>query len=97
MRKYFKYRWNETSGDKFDDWGFSTWYNEFDEDFYASRQLVIYDSGNILKYDEKHLDDEFGCLAEKSLSLAELEESEFIEISQDEFENIWTSHQALNE
>ena len=97
MNRYFKYRWNETTGDKLDDWGFSTWYSEFDEDFYTIRQLIIFDNGNILKYHENHIGDEFGFLAEKSISVEELKDSGSIEISQDEFKSIWTSHKALNE
>jgi hypothetical protein len=57
--RYFKFRWNESRGDKFDDWGKSTFYHELDEDFWAIRQIEIYDNGNILKYDEKHFSDEF--------------------------------------
>ncbi len=92
MKKYFKYRWNENRGDEFDDWGFSTWYNEVDEKFYTIRQIEIYDNGNILKYCNEHLEDKFGALAEKSLE----ESSAFLEISQVEFENIWNSQKTLN-
>ncbi len=97
MKRYFKYRCNETRGDQFDDWGFSNWYNELDEDFFSSRQLEIFDNGNILKYDENKFSDEFGMLCDQSLSLEELENSGSVEISQDEFESIWTSRKALNE
>jgi hypothetical protein len=97
MKRYFKYRWNETRGDEFDDWGFSTWYSEFDEDFYASRQLEIFDNGNILKYNGEHFSDEFGMLGDKSLSFEELKDSGSVEISQDEFANTWASHKDLNE
>lgn len=97
MKRYFKYRWNETRGDEFDDWGFSTWYSEFDEDIYATRQLEIYDNGNILKYNDEHFSDKVVMLADQSLSIEELKDSESVEISQEEFETIWNSLVALNE
>jgi hypothetical protein len=93
--RYFRYRWNENRGDKFADWGFITFYHEIDEDFYATRHLEIYDNGNVLKYDDEHWDDEFGMLADQSLEDA-LEDSDTIEISQAEFEEIWAAKKALS-
>lgn len=93
MERYFKYRWNESRNDEFDSWGFSTWYSEFDEELYPTRQIEIYDNGIVLKYSNEHLDDEFGMLGDQSLS-GDLEDS--LEISKVEFENIWTSHKSLN-
>jgi len=96
MKRYFKYRWEETRDDKYDDWGFSTWFSEFDEELYATRQIEIYDNGNVLKYDENLLADEFGMLGEKSLTDGELEESGSIEISKTEFEKKWSNLKAFN-
>lgn len=90
--RYFKFFWNENRGDKYSDWGNSTWYHEVDEEFYAIRQLTIYDNGNITKYDLEHLDDEFGLLAEGVLEIG----SESEEISKEEFEAVWTSYIAIN-
>ena len=99
MKRYFRFRWNETTADKFDSWGFSIFYHEIGEDFYAIRQLIIYDNGNALKYTEEHLSDSYGILVETSLEevIHNLEESGTIEISQEEFENVWVSNTALNE
>ncbi len=96
MNRYFKYRWEETRGDKFDHWGFSTWYCETNEELYALRQIEVYDNGNVLTYDEQHLDDEFGKLGEKQIEFQELKESNVLEISKDEFEEKWSTLKALN-
>lgn len=96
MNRYFKYRWEETRGDEYADWGFSTFYTELDSEYYALRQIEVYDNGNILKYDETCLDDKFGMLAEKALSEEELEESNCIEISKKEFDEKWLNLKALN-
>ncbi|HEX9960521.1 MAG TPA: hypothetical protein VGB00_06295 [Pyrinomonadaceae bacterium] len=93
--RYFKFRWNEARSDKLADWGFITVYHEVDEDFYPTRQLEVYDNGNVLKYDLRHLDDEFGGLADQSLEDA-LEDLDTLEISKDEFEDVWAAKKALN-
>ena len=90
--KYFKFYWNENRGDEFSDWGNSLWYNQFDEEFYATKQMTIYDNGNVLKYDFEHDADEFGFLAEGIIDVG----SESEEISKEEFETAWNSHIALN-
>ena len=56
MKKYYKRKWNETRGDKFDSWGTSMWYFEIGENQYITRQIEIYENGNRLKYhSEKEL------------------------------------------
>lgn len=90
--RYFKFYWDENRGDEYSDWGNSFWYNEFDEEFYATKQMRIYDNGNVLKYDLERIDDEFGCLAEGIIDIG----SESQEISKEEFEAVWNSHIALN-
>lgn len=97
MKRYFKYRWNESRGDEYDNWGFSNWYNEFDEDFFTLRVIQVFDNGNILKYSEEYIDDEFGMLPEGVLIFEDLIASGSVEISQEEFESVWTSSKALNE
>ncbi len=96
MNRYLKYRWEETRGDNFDDWGFSTWYSETDEELYSLRQIEVYDNGNVLTYDEQHLNDEFGFLAEKSIDIEDLKESNTLEISKAEFEEKWSTLKSLN-
>jgi hypothetical protein len=91
--RYFKRRWDESRGDEYDSWGASTWYFEVGDDGYAVRQLERYDHGEILKYDETHLDDEFGGLGEKAL---ELDDFAPFEIDRQEFESVWSSSTAMN-
>ena len=69
--RYFRRRWNESRGDGHDSWGASNWYFEIGDDGYAVRQLEQYDSGAVLKYDETHLNDEFGGLADQPLDFDE--------------------------
>jgi hypothetical protein len=96
MNRYFEYRWEETSGGEFDDWGFSNWYLETDQELYPLRQIVVYDNGSVLKYDENHFIDEFGMLPDQSVTEEELKESNTLEISKDEFEDKWLTLNALN-
>ena len=91
--RYFKRRWDESRGDQYDSWGASTWYFEVGDDGYAVRQLDQYDGGAILKFDETHVDDEFGALGEKPL---DLEDFAPFETDQTTFENAWTSMVARN-
>ena len=84
--KYYKYKWNELRGDKFDIWGFSLWYFEIGEDEFPSRQIEIYENGKILKYSENNLEDEFGFLGDQKLNLSEFNG---IECSKEEFEENW--------
>ncbi len=69
--RYFKRRWDGPRGDEHDSWGGSIWYFEVGDDGYPVRQLEIYDGGAILKYDERHLDDEFGGLGDQSVDFEE--------------------------
>ena len=94
--RYERYRWNETRGDQYDDWGFSTFWLERGEDGYSTRQLEVYDNGNVLKYDSSHLSDEFGMLSDVTLDVEGLEESQTEFISAEEFEGAWSSSTALN-
>lgn len=84
--KYYKYKWNELRGDKFDIWGFSLWYFEIGKDEFPSRQIEIYENGKILKYSENNLKDEFGFLGDQKLNLSEFNG---IECSKIEFEENW--------
>ncbi len=95
MKRYFKYRWNETRDDEFEGWGFSTQYSETDEELFPIRQIEIYDNGIALKYDNEHLEDRFKFSADKSIEDV-LENPNNAEISKEDFENLWTSHKAFN-
>ncbi len=62
--KYFVYRWTEPPSDHAA-WGASTWYFEVDDDTRIVGQWEVYDSGVILRYDEQHVQDEHGMLADQ--------------------------------
>jgi len=91
--RYFKRRWDESRGDEHASWGPSTWYFEVGDDGYPVRQLEQYDGGAVLKYDEAHLDDEFGMLSDAAL---DLEEFAPFEIDRTAFETAWSSAVARN-
>ena len=87
--QYFKKDWTESSGEEItDSWGTSTFYFETNNDFYISRQIQFFANGKILKYDEQHLEDEFGFLSDQPLEI-----DEFIncEITKVEFDEIWNN------
>jgi hypothetical protein len=91
--RYFKRRWDEPRGDKYDSWGLSTWYFEVGGDGYPTRQLEQYDGGASLKYDETYLEDEFGGLGDQALDLQEFAP---FEIDGTAFEKAWASSVARN-
>lgn len=69
--RYFKRRWDETRADEHDEWGASWWYFEVDPDGYPTRQVVAYEKGPTFRYDQEHLDDDFGSLGDQPLDEAE--------------------------
>ena len=91
--RYFKRRWDESRGDEYDSWGLSTWYFEVGDDGYPVRQLQQYDGGPILKYDQTHLDDEFGGLGDQALDLDEFTPFEIDSVA---FESTWSSSSTQN-
>lgn len=90
---YFRYQWNDTRGDEFNDWGISTYWFEMGNDGYVTRQMEVYENGIILKYDYSHTNDEYGFLADQPLEPWEIE---IIEIPFEEFEHEWSKTKALN-
>lgn len=84
--RYFLRPWDECRPDTHADWGTSLWYFEVDELGYVVRQVEAYRGGQVLKYDEANLNDEFGGLAEKPLDLDEFAE---FEIAAEEFHGRW--------
>jgi hypothetical protein len=91
--RYFKRDWDEPRGDEHNSWGPSTWYFEVGDDGYPVRQLERYESGVILKYDDAHLDDEFGGVGDQALDIEEFAE---FEIDRAAFETVWSSSSAKN-
>lgn len=88
---YFKYYWDEPTGEPITNaWGRSTYYIETDEEFFASRQLQIFENGNVLKYDRSYMDDKLGGLAEHPI---DTEDFDGEQIDKEQFEALWeTSH-----
>jgi hypothetical protein len=88
MLKYVKRHWNETRGDQHDSWGTSWWYFEVAYDGEVTRQVEQYASGALLHYDAKRDVDAYGRLAAVPLDLSE---SAYLEIPDQEFEQVWES------
>lgn len=86
---YYKRNWDELRGDEYDYWGTSVWYFEVADDGYPTRQVEVYEHGQIVKYDEEHNEDSFGGLSQAALDLDEFKE---LEISKEEFEDAWNEN-----
>lgn len=93
MHRYYKRFWDENRGDEFSEWGTSLWFFEIDEKGFVMRQMEIYQSGIVLKYDESLEEDKYGGLAQLALDTEEY--SSFL-ILKEEFEKNWSSHTAFN-
>ncbi|MCC4594501.1 hypothetical protein NRY95_02185 [Xanthomonas campestris pv. phormiicola] len=93
MPHYYKRRWNQSRADRYDAWGRSWWFFETDDAFWPTRQIEIYDAGQVLCYHHAHLEDAYG-----GLSGAALDPDEFapFRIGQAEFERAWSAHKPLN-
>jgi len=90
---YFKRHWDESRGDKHNDWGTSVWYFETESDMWPTRQIEVYANGTVLHYDKEHTEDSFGDLSEVALNAAEFAP---FEISRTEFEQVWSSRKPFN-
>jgi hypothetical protein len=87
MQHYFKRNWDDTTGQELTDgWGTSVYYFETDEELYPTRQMAIYESGQVLKYDVDFSDDEFGGLGDQPL---DEEDFKAFSITKEEFETTW--------
>ncbi|GAB5554922.1 MAG: hypothetical protein Sapg2KO_45130 [Saprospiraceae bacterium] len=86
MKRYYRWKWDETRGDEFDSWGTSIWFFEIGEDKYITRQIEVYENGNRLKYHSDKRFDDYGGLGKDPLD--EMEYKEF-EIDKNEFEIEW--------
>jgi hypothetical protein len=93
--RYFKAYWDESRGDEFDSWGRSWWYFETDDTGNVLRQIEKFESGVILRYDESHIEDQYGGLAEKPLVIEEIGMGGS-SMTEAEFEQEWTAGGALN-
>ena len=87
--KYFKAKWNETRGDKYDNWGTSIWLFELDNENLPLRQIEIYHNGKRLKYDRVNFQDKFGSLGDQALNIEEINSMNGVEITLDEFDIEW--------
>ena len=85
---YFKRPWDETTGSPLtNSWGTSIYYFETDDTGEVHRQLEVYNKGQRLRYDQKHIEDQYGGLSEILLDLKEFEN---YKIAKEEFEEAWT-------
>ncbi len=78
--------WNETRGDQYDGWGTSWWYFEVADDGQVTRQIEVYESGALLRYDVKWDVDAYGGLTTERLDLSE---SAYLDILGQDFEQVW--------
>jgi hypothetical protein len=86
MKHYFKRYWDELSDeDLTNSWGTSTYYFETDEKMIVTRQIQIFDRGQILKYHPNFREDEFGMLSDQKLNMEDFED---FGISEEEFKNV---------
>jgi hypothetical protein len=86
--RYFRRYWNESRGDAHDAWGCSWWTFETDDAGGVTRQVVVYERGPTLRYDDGRPDDESGGLSERPLDLDDFAE---FEVPRAEFERVWGS------
>lgn len=94
MGKYYRRKWDETRGDKFDSWGTSIWYIEVGDDCYPTRQMELYENGNRLKYHVDKTFDDYGGLGDQALDVDEFRD---FEIGKTEFEMEWSKSNPKKE
>jgi hypothetical protein len=77
-------------------WGLFTRYLEVGEDLFATRQVDVYESGDVLSYDRSHWVDEFGMLADAPLNRNRKHGpwGSWVEIGEAEFEEVWKAARA---
>ncbi|MDU0368764.1 DUF433 domain-containing protein [Hymenobacter endophyticus] len=86
--KYYKRHWQETTGDALTgSWGFSWFYFETDDQSWVTRQLQLFENGQVLKYDTEYVEDKLGGLSEAPLD----DSFAPYEITREEFERAWSS------
>ena len=61
---------------------------ETDEDGEVLRQIEFYQNGQSLRYDQNHIDDEYGGLSKVPLDLNEFDD---FKINKEEFEEAWST------
>ena len=95
VKRYWKYRWDESRGDSHNDWGGSWWYFELSPDDFTIRQIEIYDSGVRLRYSVNHPDDEYGGLSVALMNGMDRPPDQVL--TAEEFEAVWSSGPWNNE
>lgn len=91
--RYFKGRWDEDRGDEFAVWGCSDWYFEVQDDNTVVRQIEVYASGVVLRYDQLHPEDRYGMLTDQPFDATAFP---FSPILRDDFEQAWSAQKAFN-
>ncbi|MBD2363118.1 hypothetical protein H6G36_18310 [Anabaena minutissima FACHB-250] len=95
-KKYCKWFWDESLGGDFDTWGTSTYFIELTlvgNDLCPTRQIEVYENGNVLFYDDNHFADNYGMLSDKPLEKKDLQE---FGITKAEFELVWSTNTPMN-
>jgi hypothetical protein len=93
MTHYFRRRWDDTRGDEHTAWGCSEWLFETDDEFQPVRQIELYDGGQVLFYDQEHMEDEYGGLSYLAL---DPEEFEHFRTTPEAFAREWSMRKPLN-
>ena len=89
---YLTRHWDENRGDEFNHWGTSNWYFETDLNGEVLRQIEEYEIGVKIWYNLDKDEDKFGGLSQVPI---DLNDNEFIKISELEFNQKWLD--AINQ
>lgn len=90
---YFKRYWDENPGGLCSGWGGSNFFFEVQPDGHVARQIVWFDNGNVLLYDELIREDEYGG---RSIVTLEFDEYDEFAIDRAEFLRHWQPSIAIN-
>ena len=83
---YFTQIWDEEREDEYASWGTSIWYFETNDADEVLKQITVYKSGKVAKYDTDKQEDEFGGLCEGALTIDDCDGDV---ITKDEFYTLW--------
>ncbi len=67
MTRFFKRPFDESSGGELASWGTSIFLFEADDALCPVRQLQVFETGHVLRYDRQHQDDHYGGLGDQPL------------------------------
>jgi hypothetical protein len=85
--RYYRRKWGESRGDKYDHWGPASYFFETDDDGSVVRQVEVYEGGQILRYNQKHAADAYGMLSDQPIDIKQFQP---FETGKEEFERAWS-------